>query len=85
MCFRDINIELENRKLRIVKTYLLHIDDRQKKLYNNIANKDLGDKLMNSFFLNEFFQMGIRGMYSTFLNLVGICLHLIEESSMIIE
>lgn len=65
---RDINIELESRKLQIVKTYLLHIDDRQKKLYNNIANEDLGDKLRNSLFLNEFFQMGIRGMYSTFLN-----------------
>lgn len=59
----QIGIAAESRVLEVQKSFLLHIDNDQELLYNMSGNN-----LTNRLFLNEFFQMGIRGMYSTFLD-----------------
>jgi hypothetical protein len=45
----------------ILKSYIIHIDNNQKKLYSSF-----GDTPANRLYLNELLSMYIRGMYTTF-------------------
>lgn len=57
----DIGIKESTNICSINSSYIIHIDNNQKDLY--FAN---GDTPANRLFLNEFFSMYIRGMYTTF-------------------
>lgn len=59
----EIGVTVANSEVEIVKVYMVHIDENQKVLYNNLDNS-----LVSKLFLNEVLSENIRGVKTTFFD-----------------
>ena len=59
----ELNIKTNSNEVEIVKAYMVHIDENQKEVYNNIDTS-----LVSKLYLNELLSENIRGVKTTFMD-----------------
>ncbi len=59
----ELNIQTDSNEVEIIKAYMVHIDENQNEIYNN-----LDTSLVSKLYLNEILSENIRGVKTTFMD-----------------